>query len=175
MPENRKNPTGALILGVDPGTSKTGFGLISVDRARMTPLDFGCISPPSAFLPSKKYQIIFEGVTVLLNRYQPHALAVETQFIHKNPQSGIKLGMARGAVMLAATLYGIPVFGYPPAQAKKAIVGHGRASKIQIQAMIRRLLGLSENPKPEDAADALALAICHAHAWQSGLDEKHRI
>lgn len=152
------------ILGVDPGTVTTGFGLIAAEgRASFSVVDYGCIRPPRGAPLSHRYRILYESVTRLLETYQPEAVAVETQFIHKNPQSGIKLGMARGVIILAAALREIPIFEYAPARAKLAIVGKGNASKQQVQGMVQRLLALSHPPEPEDAADALALALCHGN------------
>ncbi len=157
-----------LILGIDPGTQVTGFGLIRVDAGRhFSVVDFGCIRPPASKPLSQRYRIIYEGVESLLERYQPDALSIETQYIHKNPQSGIKLGMARGVVVLAASLREIPIFEYAPTRAKRAVVGNGKASKLQVQMMTQRLLRLAVPPQPEDAADALALAICHGQSFGS--------
>ena len=117
---------------------------------------------------TSRYRIIFRSIETLLDRHQPEAVAVETQYIHKNPQSGIKLGMARGVVVLAAALREIPVFEYAPSRAKRAVVGNGKASKVQVQSMVQLLLSLPELPEPEDAADALALAICHGQAFKIG-------
>lgn len=152
-----------VILGVDPGTRVTGYGLI---RARMhgyEPLDFGTIRPSPALAAPQRYLVIFEGILFLLEKHQPQAVAVETQFVYKNAQSAMKLGMARAAVMLAAAKRGIEVYEYAPKKAKLAIVGNGGASKEQVQKMVQLLLKLAQIPEPEDAADALALAVCHAH------------
>lgn len=151
-----------IILGVDPGTVVSGYGVIQVEERDYKPLDFGCIRPPANYKLSDRYLIIFESLEQLIAKFQPTALAVETQFVHKNVQSAIKLGMARGVVMIAAKKQGIPVFEYAPKQAKKAVVGNGKASKDQVQGMVKVLLKLSYLPQPFDAADALALAICHA-------------
>jgi crossover junction endodeoxyribonuclease RuvC len=164
-----------LILGVDPGTRITGYGIIKSFGMQLSAIDFGCIRPPTSFQMTQKYRIIFEGITLLIERHAPHALAVETQYIHKNPQSGIKLGMARGMILLAAALREIPVFEYAPTRAKQAVTGTGRASKPQVQGMVRQLLMLKNLPEPEDAADALAIAICHAHASKAGWDKEFRI
>lgn len=153
-----------IIIGVDPGTRITGYGVISIQRGQLTPIDFGCIRPPATQELPIRYKILFEGISLLLDRHRPDALAVETQFVHKNVPSAIKLGMARGVIILAATLREIPVFEYPPTRAKKAVVGTGKASKGQVQRMVAALLSLANLPEPEDAADALALAICHSHA-----------
>ncbi|MBA2368376.1 MAG: crossover junction endodeoxyribonuclease RuvC [Candidatus Protochlamydia sp.] len=151
-----------LILGVDPGTRVTGYGIIALENHGYIPIDFGCIRPPASHKLSDKYLVIFESVVQLIEIHAPSAVVVETQYVHKNVQSAIKLGMARGAVMIAAKKKGIPVFEYAPTKAKIAVVGTGRASKVQVQGMVQRLLNLAKLPEPEDAADALALAICHA-------------
>ncbi|MBA3721584.1 MAG: crossover junction endodeoxyribonuclease RuvC [Parachlamydiaceae bacterium] len=151
------------ILGIDPGTRISGYGIIDVESHRYVPIDYGCIRPPGKLLLSDRYLVIFNGVEELIKKYQPDAIVVETQFVHKNIQSAIKLGMARGVVLIAAKNNGLPIFEYAPTKAKMSVVGTGRASKFQVQSMIQRLLNLSSVPEPEDAADALALAICHAH------------
>lgn len=156
MPKNN-------ILGIDPGTRVTGYGIICSDGRAHETVDFGCIRPSLKLDLHHRYLSIFEGVDQLLEKYQPVAVAVETQFVLKNVQSAMKLGMARAAVILAAARKGITVFEYAPRKAKQAVVGNGSASKEQVQKMIQILLRLSELPEPEDAADALALAICHAH------------
>lgn len=153
-----------IILGIDPGTRITGYGLIDNDSR---PLDFGCIRPPAQMLLSQRYKVIFDGVEALIQRYRPTAIAVETQFVLKNAQSAIKLGMAKGMVFLAAARHNIPIYEYAPKKAKLAVVGNGSASKIQVQKMIQTLLRLPQLPEPEDAADALALAICCAHQLRS--------
>lgn len=151
-----------LILGVDPGTCVTGFGLVRIEEGRnFTAIDYGCIRPPAAKPLSERYRILYEAVQSLIAKHMPDSIAVETQYIHKNPLSGMKLAMARAVIVLAATLREIPIFEYAPSRAKKAIVGTGRASKQQVQGMVQRLLCLSAPPEPDDAADALALAICH--------------
>ena len=149
-----------LILGIDPGTRITGYGLIDLDSA---PRDFGCIRPPAHLSLGERYQILFESLEARLAQHRPIAVAVASQLVLKNPQSAIKLGMAKGMVYLAAARAGIPVYEYAPTKAKQAVVGHGGASKYQVQRMIQTLLSLPTLPEPEDAADALALAICCAH------------
>lgn len=160
--DNCKPSPSRVILGVDPGTRVTGYGLISVRENQYTPLDYGCIRPPPDYKLSERYLVIFDGIEALIEQHQPNALVVETQYVHKNVQSALKLGMARGVIMIAAKKRGLPVYGYAPTEAKRSVVGNGRASKTQVQGMVQRLLKLSSLPHPEDAADALALAICHA-------------
>ncbi|MCB1084918.1 MAG: crossover junction endodeoxyribonuclease RuvC [Chlamydiia bacterium] len=153
-----------IIIGIDPGTRITGYGIIETDLRSHTPLDYGCIRPSPSLPLHERYKIIHEGIAHLLDTYPAAALSVETQFVSRNAQSALKLGMARGVAILAATQRNIPVFEYAPKKAKAAIVGTGSASKAQMQGMVQTLLCLSEIPTPEDAADALALAICHAHS-----------
>lgn len=153
-----------IILGIDPGTRITGYGIIKYHPHRIETLDFGCIRPPASASSTRRYLIIFEGIKALVEKHKPEALAVEGQFVHKNAMSAMKLGMARAMAILVAELHGIPIFEYAPTKAKKAVVGYGGASKEQVQRMIQSLLQLAELPTPEDAADALALAICHAHS-----------
>ncbi|MBU6383211.1 MAG: crossover junction endodeoxyribonuclease RuvC [Verrucomicrobia bacterium] len=148
------------IIGIDPGTRMTGYGVI--DDA-LQPIDFGCIRPPPKLELAQRYKILFESMEALIEKFQPYAVAVESQFVLKNAQSAIKLGMAKGMVYLAAARRAIPVYEFAPKQAKLAVVGHGGASKFQVQKMVQALLRLPHPPQPEDAADALALAICCAH------------
>ncbi len=152
-----------IILGIDPGTRITGYGVIKIQNPNWEPLDYGCIRPPIHPDTAQRYLALFHGVEKLIDRYAPQAVAVETQFVYKNVKSALMLGGARCAVMLAAARRGIPVYQYPPKKAKLAVVGNGNASKEQVQKMVQLLLKLPIPPEPEDAADALALAICHAH------------
>lgn len=152
-----------VVIGVDPGTRVTGYGIIAVSGNARKAIDYGCIRPPVHAAAAERYLVIFEAVDQLLEKYVPEALAVETQFLYKNAQSALKLGMARGVAMVAAARRGIPVFEYSPTKAKSAVVGNGRASKMQVQSMVKILLNLSKLPQPEDAADALALALCHSN------------
>lgn len=161
------NPQQRIIIGIDPGTTVTGYGIVSLKNGFYTALDFGCIRPPAKQKLTDRYLIIFNGIEQLIKTYKPDSLAVETQFVQKNVQSALKLGMARGVAIIAAKKNGLPVYEYAPSRAKKAVVGNGNASKSQVQSMIQRLLCLDRLPEPEDAADALALALCHAHSLKS--------
>ncbi|MGH2637974.1 MAG: crossover junction endodeoxyribonuclease RuvC, partial [Rhabdochlamydiaceae bacterium] len=152
-----------IILGVDPGTQVTGYGLIRSKDRSWEPIDFGAIRPPRTIKGHERYLVIFEAIEHLIEKFKPDAVAVETQFVYKNVQSALKLGMARGAVIIAAARNKVEVFEYTPKKAKLAIVGHGSASKYQVQQMVQAQLKLALPPKPYDAADALALAICHAY------------
>ena len=153
-----------IIIGIDPGTLITGYGVIEVLGQHFKPIDYGCIKPPSKLKLSDRYLILFNAIESLLEKYKPEVMSIETQFVDKNVQSAIKLGMARGIAIVAAKLKGISVFEYAPTKAKLAVVGKGHASKAQVQGMVKLILNLKEIPTPEDAADALALAICHGQA-----------
>lgn len=153
-----------IILGVDPGTRVTGYAVIKcLPGGSYEILDFGCIRPPPELPLAERYLVIFNAIEHLIEKFKPEAVSVETQFMSKNAQSTMKLSIARGTVMLAAAKNKVTVHEYTPRKAKQAIVGNGNASKEQIQRMLQILLKLPKLPEPEDAADALALAICHAH------------
>ena len=160
-----------IIIGIDPGTQITGYGIICVENGNYSAVDYGCIRPPASLKLTDRYLVIFNSVEQLLEKYNPSVLVVETQFVKKNVQSAIKLGMARGIVIVAAKRRGLSIYEYAPTKAKRAVVGNGRASKEQVQAMVKLLLNLREVPTPEDAADALSLAICHAQASHFNLAE----
>lgn len=154
------------ILGIDPGTRLTGYGIIECVGGKFHAIDYGCIKPPPSLELSDRYLIIFEAVEALVLKWKPTAVAIEGQFVHKNARIALKLGMACCAALLAAKKNGIEVVEYSPKTAKKAVTGRGSASKLQVQGMIQRLLSLSEIPEPEDAADALCLALCHGQRQQ---------
>jgi len=153
----------SIILGIDPGTRVTGYGVIKKERKKLTVLDFGAIRPPTSLTLHEKYLALHNAMEEILDMAKPDAVSIETQFVQKNVQSAMKLGMARGVLILAAAKRDIPIFEYSPSKAKSAVAGNGAASKGQIQKMIQLLLHLPILPTPEDAADALALAICHAN------------
>ena len=156
-----------IILGIDPGTTVTGYGVIRRNGRSLEPIDFGCIRTSAKLPLPARYKIIFDSVESLIAKYAPDAVSVETQFMYKNAQSALKIGMARGMVLLAAERAGIPIFEYTPSKAKNAVVGKGNASKTEVQTMMQRLLNLASPPTPEDAADALALAVCHAQTKET--------
>ena len=156
------------ILGIDPGLQRTGFGVIEVDGSQLSYVASGTISTlevDRGNLPAR-LKLIYDGVCEVRRRYEPQASSVEIVFVNVNPQSTLLLGQARGAALAALVATDLPVAEYTALQMKKAIVGHGHASKSQIQAMVQRLLRLPGLPGP-DAADALGLAITHAHAARS--------
>lgn len=154
----------AIIIGIDPGTRVTGYGVIRVEGSTYRAIDFGCIRPPTDLPLFDRYLAIFNAIEALIEEFPPDAVAVETQFVSKNVKSAMMVAMARCAAVLAARRKGVAVYEYAPLKAKKAVVGIGTASKKQVQGMVQLLLQLEALPTPEDAADALALAICHAQA-----------
>ncbi len=149
------------ILGLDPGSRRTGFGLIESRPEGITVLAHGCLNVASA-APVTRLRLIFEGLERLMAEHAPVEVAIERVFVSRNPDSALKLGQARGAA-LCAIPSGIPVFEYAPRAVKLAVVGTGSAEKLQVAHMVRALLRLTERPGA-DAADALAVAVCHAHA-----------
>ncbi|MCH9612401.1 MAG: Crossover junction endodeoxyribonuclease RuvC [Chlamydiia bacterium] len=152
-----------IILGIDPGSTVTGYGLIRRIGRGYELIDYGAVRPKSKSAIDQRFLHIFDALENLFATHKISALSVETQYVHKNPQSAITLGMARGMALLAAARAGVPVFEYTPSKAKKAVTGNGNASKAQVVEMTSLLLKLKKPPTPEDAADALALAMCHAH------------
>lgn len=158
----KKKKAPEIIIGIDPGTRVTGYGIIRQQGSSYVALDYGCIAPPVKVKLSERYLIIFNALEIILERYKPEALVVEAQYIGKNVKSILTLGLARGMAIIAAKLKGIAVYEYSPTSVKKAI-GTGRASKSQVQELVKMLLNLQVLP-PADAADALAVAICHSNS-----------
>lgn len=154
-----------IILGIDPGLRTTGFGVIEVQGNRFAYIASGTVSSSSADSLPFRLKSLFDGVAEVIQTYQPDCAAIEKVFVNANPQSTLLLGQARGAVMTAMVKDSLPVAEYTALQLKQAVVGYGRASKEQMQEMVKRLLNLPVAPGT-DAADALGMAICHAHSLQ---------
>jgi len=164
-----------IVLGVDPGTIITGYGFVRLEDGKQVLLEYGCIRPPKKAALSDRYRIIYEDLDSLVKKFKPDAISVESQFMKNNFASVMKLGMAKAMVLLAGSCNQIPIYEYSPTKAKKAVVGNGRASKLQVQRMIQLLLNLPSLPEPEDAADALSLAVCHLNTCNSHLECGERI
>lgn len=160
------------VLGIDPGTRVTGYGLVQAQQGRMAYLGSGCIRPPDGGMP-ERLGGIHAGVRKLIQAHRASALAIEDAFLARNPQAALKLGQARGAAISAAVSAGLPVFEYAPRTVKKAVVGAGGASKEQVQYMVRILLNLAGRRLAADAADALATAICHINTARLTLASGH--
>ena len=151
-----------LILGIDPGYAIIGWGLIRYERGRYIPVDFGAITTPAGVPFNRRLEMIYDDLSALLARYTPDAVAVEKLYFQNNQKTAIDVAQARGVTMLALQKQGVPVFEYTPLQVKSAVTGFGQAQKPQVMEMTKRLLRLKAVPKPDDTADALAIAICHA-------------
>ena len=151
------------ILGIDPGTAIVGYGLIEAKGQKYEALDYGCITTPAHTPMEKRLELLYRGMNQLLSETQPDAVAVEELFFNRNITTAITVGQARGVILLSIAQKNIEFAEYTPLEVKQAVVGYGRAEKQQIQYMVTSLLKLKSVPKPDDAADALAIAICHAH------------
>ena len=149
-----------IAIGFDPGTARLGYGVIE-SEPDPRPIDFGVIVTEPALPMATRLLVIHDAVTELINRHQPHAVAVELLFFARNVTTAMTVGQARGVILLAAAQRGVDVAEYAPSEVKQAVVGYGKADKRQIQEMVRIMLGLDDLPQPDDAADALAVAICH--------------
>ena len=157
------------VLGVDPGSRITGYGIIVKEGNRLIHVDNGAIFTDSRKDFPLRLLAIYRGLSEVIDRHRPYAMAVENIFFATNVQSALKLGQARGAAIVAGVNAGLPVFEYTALQVKQAVVGHGRAAKEQVQKMLQVLLRLPETAQ-EDASDALAVAVCHAHS--AGLKDR---
>ena len=163
------------ILGIDPGYGITGFGLLDAERSRFTLLRCGAITtPPNTDFPWR-LSVIYNDMVQLLGIAKPDAVAVEELFFGHNVTTGINVAQARGVILLAVQQAGGPVFEYKPMQVKQAVVGYGNASKHQVMDMTKRILNLDAVPKPDDAADAVAIALCHARSCTSLLAQQGKI
>lgn len=150
-----------IILGVDPGYAIVGFGFVRYEPPRFVPVEYGSIVTQAGTPFEQRLEIIFRRMTELIEKRKPDALSIEKLYYANNAKTVIGVAEARGVILLAAQLKGIPVYEYTPLQVKQAVTGYGQAIKPQMQEMTRRLLCLKEIPKPDDTADALAIAICH--------------
>ena len=155
------------ILGIDPGYGITGFGLLHAQRSQFRLLRCGAITTPPNTDFYWRLSVIYNDMVQLLTMEKPDAVAIEELFFGHNVTTGIKVAQARGVILLAVQQAGVPVFEYKPMQVKQAVVGYGLAEKRQVMDMVRRLLKLKAVPRPDDAADALAIAICHARSATS--------
>lgn len=154
------------ILGIDPGIGRTGWGIVETHGSKLKTLNYGCFETTPNSLVDDRLKLIFNHITQLLEQYKPDALSVEELFFNTNAKTALIVGHARGVVILAAALKNIPVTSYTPLQVKIAVTGYGRAEKNQVGDMIKMLLGLPKVPKPDDTADALAVALTHAFSYK---------
>lgn len=158
-----------IILGIDPGYAIVGFGVIGYAGGRFTVLDYGTITTPAHTKTERRLSEIYDGICQLCDSYHPDAVSIEELFFNSNATTAVNVCQARGVLLLAAAKRGLPIYEYTPLQIKQAVTGYGRAEKHQMISMVTTLLSLKEPPKPDDAADALAAAVCHAYSSSSAL------
>ena len=156
-----------VVLGIDPGYAIVGYGIVKYQNNRFTPIEFGAVITAAGTEFSTRLEKIYEDVYTLIQKYKPDAISIEKLFFNTNSTTAIDVAQARGVILLAAKKNNIPYFEYTPLQVKQAVTGYGRAQKPQVMEITRRLLGLEKCPKPDDTADALAMAICHCHSASS--------
>lgn len=154
-----------LVIGIDPGTAITGYGLVKEDTSgKLTAVDFGVIRTPAKMAMPERLLDLYQQLKEITLLHQPDCAAVEKLFFQKNVKTAITVGQGRGVAILALAEAGLPVAEYTPLEIKQSVVGYGGADKVQVQQMVKALLTLDQIPKPDDAADALAVAICHLHS-----------
>ncbi len=152
-----------IILGIDPGLSNTGYGLIRYEKKKIELIDYGCVLTYKKDTFSIRIKKIYYKIKELIEKYNPHEVAIEEIFFNKNVRSALTVSKVHGMIAITVALIGLELYEYTPLQIKQATVGNGRAEKYQVQSMVKILLNLSEIPQPDHAADALAVAICHIH------------
>lgn len=162
------------IIGIDPGIAIAGFGIVDYIGGKVKPVQYGSIETPAHTDPGIRLQMIYDALGGLIDKYKPEQIAVEKLFFNRNVTTAFTVGQARGVIILAGVQKGLSVAEYTPLQVKQAIVGYGKAEKRQVQEMVRMFLNLRDVPKPDDVADALAVAICHAHSAKLGDQIKER-
>lgn len=158
-----------VILGIDPGLAIVGWGVVEYSASHFTTLGYGAIETPAGMATEQRLSLIYDGIKKLIEQYKPEHVAVEELFFNTNQTTGIRVAEARGVIIMCAYRYGVKVFEYTPLQVKQSVVGYGRAEKKQVITMVTLLLGLPKPPRPDDTADALAIAVCHAHSGTSRL------
>lgn len=156
-----------LVLGIDPGYAIVGYGVLKYDRNRFMPVEYGAVTTKASTEFTSRLETIYDSICDIIDRTKPEALAIEKLFFNTNTKTAIDVAQARGVILLAARKKNVPIFEYTPLQVKQAVTGYGKAPKAQVMDLTRRLLNLESVPKPDDTADALALAICHCHSARS--------
>ena len=157
------------ILGIDPGFAIVGWGVIEYSGSHFKVMGYGSIQTPASMKTEDRLKVIYSELCAIIDKFAPEQMAVEELFFNTNQTTGIKVAQARGVVILCAAQKGVEIFEYTPLQVKQAVTGYGRAEKKQVITMVTMMLGLGKPPKPDDTADALAIAVCHAHSGASRL------
>ena len=160
------------ILGIDPGYAIVGFGVVSYHGAEFVPLEYGAITTEAGTRFAARLNAIYDDLDFLCSRFRPDCIAIERLYFNSNQKTAIDVAQARGVIVLCAEKHGIPMFEYTPLQVKMAVVGYGRAEKRQVMDMTRRILKMEKVARPDDAADAIAIALCHARSSTSLLAQK---
>jgi len=155
------------IIGIDPGYAIVGFGIVEYSGSSFKTVEYGAITTPSGMDFNERLKVIYQDLSFVLDKYKPDSMAIEKLFFNTNQKTGIDVAQARGVILLCATMRNIEIREYTPLQVKQSVVGYGKAEKKQVMEMTRRILGLESVPKPDDTADALAIAICHGHCAHS--------
>ncbi len=163
------------ILGIDPGIAIVGWGVLDYANFKFNPVAYDSITTKAGLPVEERLSQIYTQLSEIITKYKPEAMAVEELFWNTNQKTGIVVAEARGVILLCARQHGIPIFEYTPLQVKQAVVGYGRAEKKQVITMVTTLLGLPKPPKPDDTADALALAMCHGHVGASVLSKYYKM
>ena len=158
-----------IILGIDPGIAIVGWGVLEYCGTKFKVIDFGSIQTPSTMSTEDRLCAIYDALGAIIEKYKPEQMAIEELFWNTNQKTGIRVSEARGVILLCGRMAGLQIHEYTPLQVKQAVVGYGRAEKKQVISMVTMLLGLPKPPKPDDTADALAIAICHGHSGCSKL------
>lgn len=164
-----------IILGIDPGYAIVGWGVLNYQGNQFKVLDYGAITTDADMDLFRRFQAIHQSLNEIIERHHPDAMAIEELFFNTNRTTAINVAQARGVLILSALDHNVPVYEYTPLQVKQAVVGYGRAEKQQVQQMTKLLLNLTAVPKPDDTADALAIAICHGHSYNPRRDASHSV
>lgn len=158
-----------IILGIDPGYAIVGVGVIEYIGNKFKVIDYFAITTEAHTPFEERLKVIYDGLNNVIEKYRPDFMAIEELFFNDNAKTAIAVGQARGVIILSAVNHGVEIFEYTPLQVKQAVVGYGRADKKQVQQMTKAILNLTQIPKPDDVADALAIAVCHAHSYNGAL------
>lgn len=160
-----------IVLGIDPGYAIVGVGVIEYNGNKFRTIDYYAITTQAHTPFEERLKIIYEGINEAIEKYKPDFMSIEELFFNDNAKTAIAVGQARGVIVLSAVNHGVEIFEYTPLQVKQAVVGYGRADKTQVQQMTKAILALNSVPKPDDVADALAIAVCHAHSYNGALSK----